>query len=514
MRKMMPFLLVAAISTNSYAQEHQHTTSGDVGSVRFPVSCNAEAQTRMNRAVAMLHSFWFAEAHKTFESVVQADPGCGIAYWGAAVTQFGNPMGGGTGPALQKVGLAEAEKAAQIGARSARDSAYINAALALFRDYDKLNNMARMKLYANALGDIVKRFPDDTEGKIFYSIMQVATASPTDMTFAQQKQAAQVLNALYVKQPQHPGLAHYIIHAFDSPPLAQNALAAAREYAKIAPSAPHALHMPSHTFTRLGYWDESIRTNRKSMNLEPTAAAKSHAADYMVYAYLQKGADDSAKAVIDELGIGTGNAFAEGTTLSYNMLAMPARYALEREDWKAAAALPVASAPPSSEAVTHFARGLGAARSGNLGEAREEINALNQIVQKLTDAKDAYWPIAIDAQRMAVEAWAAHLEGDHATALKLAAEAADKEETIEKHPVTPGPLIPARELYGDILMLHKKPAEALVAYEKVIQHEPNRTRTLYQAVQAAHAAGNHAAAAKYTALLKKIAGGSKRLAIS
>lgn len=509
MRKVLPVLapvlMLLSFSTIALAQEHEHKGADGLGSVHFPVSCNAEAQRRMDRAVAMLHSFWFGEAHKTFESVVQADAGCGIAYWGAAVTQFGNPMGGGTGAQAQQVGWTEAQKAMQIGARSARDSAYIAAAGALFKDNDKLNNRERMKLYEQALGNIVKRFPDDTEGQILHALMMVATAPATDMTFAQQKKAADVLTPLYLQQPNHPGLAHYIIHAFDAPPLAHYALQAARKYAEIAPAAPHALHMPSHTFTRLGYWDESIQTNRKSMDLEPTRAAKSHAADYMVYAYLQKGVDDSALIVVRELTQGdAGSAYTGGTTLSYNMLALSARYQLEREDWKAAAALTVVPSLPMNEAVTHFARGLGSARSGDVGGARVEINELNKIVQKLSAANDPYWPITIDAQRMAVEAWSAHLEGDHATALSLAKQAADKEETVEKHPVTPGPLIPARELYGDILMLHGKPADALAEYEKTMVREPNRTRTLYQAVKAAHAAGNHGAAAKYTAQLKKI----------
>src|SRR5207253_4550600 len=235
MRKFILLLSALTWAGNAQAQEHEHShpASNDVGSVKFPVSCNAEAQARMNRAVAMLHSFWFSEGRKTFESVVEADPGCGIAYWGAAVTQFGNPMGGGSGAPAQKVGLATAEKGLQIGARTAHDSAYINAAIVLFRDNETLNNRARMQLYEKALGDIVAKYPNDEEARIFHSIMLVATASPTDLTFAQQKKAAEFLTALYVKKPQHPGLAHYIIHAFDAPPMANNALKAARQYAQI-----------------------------------------------------------------------------------------------------------------------------------------------------------------------------------------------------------------------------------------------------------------------------------------
>ncbi len=499
---LIPVVLLL-VPARASAQEHDHTKPSDVGSVAFPVSCNAEAQMRMNRGVAMLHSFWFTEAAKTFEGVLQADPGCGIAYWGIALAQFGNPMGGGTGPALQTAGWAAAQKGLQTGARSARDSAYLNAAVALFKDADKVDNRTRMRAYEAAMADAVQKFPTDTEAQIFHGIIMVANAPPTDLTFAQQKKAAQILTALYLKQPDHPGLAHYIIHAFDSPPLAQNALAAARKYASLAPAAPHALHMPSHIFTRLGYWDESIRTNRKSMNLEPTPGTKSHAADYMVYAYLQKGQDDSAAAVINEIGDGRGG-YPAGTQLSYNLFAMPARYALERNDWKAAAALPVLTAPPASEAVTHFARALGAARSGDATTAKAEIEVLKDLSEKLKAQKDPYWPVVIDAQMVAASAWAAHASGQHAEALQYAAQAADLEESVEKHPVTPGPLIPARELLGDILMVHGKPAEALAAYEKTLQREPNRERTILGAARAAKAAGKSELAKKYYELLTQV----------
>jgi tetratricopeptide (TPR) repeat protein len=483
--------------------------------VHFQVGCNAEAQQRMNTAVAMLHSFWFSEARKTFESVAQADPSCGVAYWGVAATWFGNPFVGGPNAEGNRAGWEAAQKAAALGAKNDRDKAYIDAASALYRDYDKVDNRTRMKAYEAALGGLHAQNAADTESAIFHALWLVATANPLDMTFAQQKKAAEILNPLFVKQPQHPGLAHYIIHAFDSPPLAGNALEAARSYAAIAPSAPHALHMPSHTFTRLGYWDESIQTNRKSMNLEPSAAAKAHAADYMVYAYLQEGRDDAAQSVLNEVGltpVGV-DPMQLGTTplAGYNAVAMPARFALERNDWKTAASLTIVPGAPSAEAVTHFARGLGAARSGDAAAAHVEIDALNALSAKLKQANDPYWPVVIDAQRMAVEAWVAHLEGRHEDALRIAAEAADKEETVEKHPITPGPLIPARELQGDILMLHGKSAEALAAYQKTIAREPNRERTLYRAAKAARAAGQNDVAKKYyQQLVKLLAPDSKR----
>ena len=492
-------IVLALTPTASRAQEHQHHEA--VGTVVFPVSCNAEAQTRMNQAVAMLHSFWFPEARRTFEAVAQADPGCGIAYWGVALTHFGNPMAGGTTAQGQAAGWGAAQKAAAVGGKSDRDRAYIDAAVSLFQDHETQTNRARMVKYEAALKRIVDRFPDDTEAQIFHAIFRVANAPPTDLSFAQQKDAARVLTELYRRQPNHPGLAHYIIHAFDAPPLASLALDAARQYAAIAPAAPHALHMPSHIFTRLGYWDESIKTNRRSADLEPTPGGKSHPMDYLVYAYLQQGRDAAALAVIKEIGGDTTGEYIAGALGSYNALAMPARYALEREDWKGAAALAVGTGASEALAVTHFAKGLGAARAGDVALARQQVAALGTIVGDLAARKDAYWPIVVEAQRTAISAWIAHAEGRHDEAARLAREAADKEETVEKHPVTPGPLIPARELLGDILMVHKQPAPALAAYEATLQREPNRARTLTGAARAARAAGRTEAAQKYYRML-------------
>ena len=491
MRALLAMAGIAVAATHAvWAQERHH--ADELGTVAFSASCNAEAQTRMNRAVAMLHSFWFPEARKTFESVVQADPGCGIAYWGVAMTHFGNPMAGGSTAEGQAAGWDAAQEAAAIGGSSDRDRAYIEAAVALFRDHAILNNRARMLKYEGALKSIVDRFPGDTEARIFHAIFRVANAPPTDLTFAQQKDAAQLLTRLYREQPQHPGLAHYIIHAFDSPPLAYLALDAARQYAQIAPTAPHALHMPSHIFTRLGYWDESIKTNRRSADVEPTPGGKSHPMDYMVYAYLQQGRDDAALAVIKEIGGNTTGEYIAGALGSYNALAMPARFALERDDWKGAASLKVTSTARSAEAaVTHVAKGLGAARSGDVALAKQEVAALESIVSDLTAQKDPYWPIVVDAQRLSVLAWVAHAEGRHDEALQLAREAADKEELVEKHPVTPGPLIPARELLGDLLMVHNQPARALLAYEATLMREPNRTRTIVGAARAARNAGKN-----------------------
>ncbi len=476
--------------------DHQHQHHA-LGQVSFPVACNAAAQVRMNTAVAMLHSYWFPEALKTFESVVQADPTCGIAYWGAALSHFGNPMGGGSGAQGQAAGWAAAQRGAAIGAASDRDRAYVDAAVVLFRGHETIGNRPRMQAYEQALGAIAARYPEDHEAAIFHAMFMVANAPATDLTFARQKRAAAILTEMYRRQPQHPGLAHYIIHAFDSPSLASLALEAARQYATIAPAAPHALHMPSHIFTRLGYWDESIATNRRSADAEPTPGGKSHPLDYLVYAYLQQGRDAQALAAIREIGGDTRGEYIAGTLGSYNALAMPARYALERDDWAAAADLAVGDAVPSAAAVTRFARGLGAARAGRVDLARDEVRALEQLVRTLTTQQDAYWALVVDAQRLAVSAWVARAEGRGAEALDLARRAAEMEEQVEKHPVTPGPLIPARELLGDILLAYQRPAEALAAYEKNLEREPNRARTLTGAFRAARAAKRPEAAGQY-----------------
>ena len=501
MRRMLSAgLLGLVFASPAIAQDHAHHDTS-LGSVHFPVACNAEAQKLMNTGVAMLHSFWFAEARKVFESVAQADPSCGVAYWGVAITHFGNPFGGGPGAPGLKAGLAAAEKAAEIGGKNDRDRAYIDAAMALYHDYDRVDSRTRMQAYTDALAKLAASDSTDLESAIFHAFWLVPNASPLDMTFAEQKKAAAILLPLFEKHPQHPGLAHYLIHAFDSPPLANLALDAARRYAEIAPAAPHALHMPSHTFTRLGYWDESIKTNRRSADLEPTPAAKAHPADYMVYAYLQKGQDDAARSVLAEIGLDPQGEDGTGITPSlggYNAIAMQARYALERDDWKLAAALAMPENQPAFvQAITRFARALGAARAGDAAAARAELDAMSTLIAVLERAKDPYWPIVVDAQRMAAEAWTAHAEGKHAEALSLAKAAAEKEETVEKHPVTPGPLIPARELYADILMVHGKPSEALAEYEKTLTREPNRLRTLIGAAHAAKASGNTEALGKY-----------------
>jgi tetratricopeptide (TPR) repeat protein len=479
------------------AQQHQHGEA--VGSVSFPTSCAAAEQPRFEQAVAMLHSFWFPEAEKTFREVAAADPQCAMAWWGVAMTRLGNPLAGR--PSAESEGIAReaVDRALAIGGTTPREQGYIHAVDMLYRDAAATDYRARMLAYEAALADVIAANPEDPEAAIFHSLALIANAPPTDLTFARQKRAADVLNPLFARFPRHPGLAHYIIHAYDSPPLAHLAVDAARRYAEIAPAAPHALHMPSHIFTRLGYWDESIATNDRSARTEPNPSGRFHPFDYMVYALLQQGRDREARKVIEDSG--TEITERPGYTLnivSYNHGAMPARYALERAAWAEAAALPEPAVEPAGRsyphAVTYFARAVGAARSGDAAAARTAIAVLESIEQNLTRAGDAYWAGVVKAQRLAAAAWAAHASGDDDAAVRIAAEAAALEDTFEKHPVTPGPILPARELEGDLLLELGRPADALRSYQAALRKEPNRARTLFGVARAAELAGDAAAA--------------------
>ena len=487
------------------AQEHDHAPEGAVGTVHFPTSCSEAAQARFDRAVAMLHSFWFESAHAEFAAVAEADPDCAMAWWGTAMTLWGNPMTR-SAPSAERVAEAVAalERAEALAAGSThREQMYIDAVAALYRDAGTLGHLERMRRHEDALRALVETHPEDPEAATFLGRIMVANAAPSDLTFANQRAASEILLPIFEAQPDHPGVAHYIIHAFDAPPIAENGLEAAMRYAEIAPAAPHALHMPSHIFTRLGYWDESIETNRRSAEAEATPSAAVHPLDYMVYAYLQQGRSAAAAEVVGRAVESAGDRYYGGL-LGYNALAMPARFALERNDWEAAAALPVpGEALAYVEAIPRFARAIGAARLGRPEAARAEIARLAELETALaTEGSD--WAARVGAQRLAAEAWATWAEGDPEAALDLARRAADLEETVEKHPVTPGPLLPARELYADMLMEAGQPAEAAAAYAATLEREPRRARALYGAGRAAQAAGDGEAAAGYAAELLEV----------
>lgn len=500
------FLLIPLLSPAALRGQDHHHPEGDaagLGRVTFEVSCSAEVRPQFERAVAMLHSFWFESAEREFSAILERDGNCAMAHWGRAVTLMGNPM---TRAAPSAEALAEGRAAvqrAQAGAAgvSHREQMYIAAAAAYYAE-GLSEHMARMRALEQAFAELHAAHPEDMEAAIFHARTVVANAPPDDQTFAQQLRGAAILQPLFDEHPQHPGLAHYLIHAYDAPALAERGTNAALAYADIAPDAPHALHMPSHIFTRLGYWDESIETNARSARAEPDSNAAVHPMDYMVYAFLQQGRDEEAVRVVERAKQNPDRFY--GGLLGYNFTAMPARYAVERSAWGEAASLrtPV-GAQPYVTALTHFARAVGAARSGNAAAARADVAALGTLKSELDAAGDGYWGTVVESQRLAAAAWLALADGDAGEAERLAAAAAELEETVEKHPVTPGPLLPARELQGDLLLELKRPADALVAYEKTLEREPRRARSLYGAARAAAAAGRQdVALSRYRELLE------------
>jgi tetratricopeptide (TPR) repeat protein len=505
-RTCILFIGSLALSAPLRAQEHEHAADHElVGTVHFPTSCDPVVQERFDRAVAMLHSFWFEGANEEFAASATADPACAMAHWGTAMTLWGNPMArSAPSPERTEEALAATLRAEALsGSATPRERAYIEAAAVLYRDHETVGFLDRMRRHEDALAAVAAANPDDTEAAIFHARIMVANAAPDDLTFERQQRAAQILLPLFEQQPQHPGLAHYIIHAFDAPPLAEQGLEAAQRYAEIAPAAPHALHMPSHIFTRLGYWDESIETNRRSAEASPEPNAAVHPMDYMVYAYLQQGRDAAAGEVVGRIDYSEDRFY--GGVQGFNALAMPARYALERGDWSAAAMLPVPTdALAYVEAVPRFARVVGAARSGRPEMARADIERMEVLEDDLAQAGEADWAVRVGAQRLAAEAWVVWAEGDHTGALDLARRAAQLEETVEKHPVTPGPLLPARELYADMLLESGDVAGAQEAYEVTLGREPRRARALYGAGRAAEKAGYADDAARYAGELLEL----------
>jgi hypothetical protein len=483
-----------------------------LGKVNFPTSCAAAAQSHFERGVAFQHSFWFGEAIKAFQAAATADPSCGIAHWGIAVAYLGNPLAGPPSPRGLQEGAAAVTRAKAAGAKSQRELDYIAAIEAFYKDADKVEHRTRALAYEKAMEANAQRYPSDREAAIFYALALNVTLNPTDKTYANQLKAAGILEKAFAEQPEHPGVAHYLIHSYDFPPIAPKGLTAARRYADIAPSAPHALHMPSHIFTRLGYWQESIDTNRRSAeaakaelrmaNLVAGSYNALHAMDYITYATLQLGRDTEAKALVDEIR-GLNKIDAELFPAAYALVAVPARYAIERRQWAEAAEL--ALHPPSvswnkfpqAEAIVAYARGIGAARGGNAAGARREIARIEALRDALAASKNAYWAEQAEVQRLGVAAWVARAEGRNDEALALMRQAADREDATEKHPVTPGVVQPAREMLGDLLLEVGQPAKALTEFEASQQREPNRLHGLAGAAAAAEAAGDRAKAKTY-----------------
>jgi len=498
-----------AFAHEAVLQPPARSAPEQLGTVHFATSCNPAVQEQFSRAMALLHSFWANDAIKTFNAVLQQDPACAIAYWGIAMSHQQNPL-----TAQQPLSksaqeaLAGLDKAKEIGAKTQRERDYLAAIELIYRDADKIDFRTRRISYEKAMQALMQRYPDDTEAQIFYALALNMTAPPTDKTYANQLKAAAILEKIVEQQPNHPGVAHYLVHSYDYPAIAERGLPAARLYARIAPNHPHALHMPSHIFTRLGMWQDSIENNRRSVaaaKAEGNGQEQAHATDYLVHAHLQLGQDAEAKQLVDQIPSITGinRAIFIGP---YATSAMPARYALERRAWKEATALqPQPSQFPFTEAITHFARGLGFARTGDIAAAEKEVSELVARQDALERQKNTYWANQVDVQRQAVMAWIAWERGNRDEALKAMRAAADLEDSMEKHIVTPSPVVPARELLGDMLLEAKQPAEALEAFESSAQREPNRLRGLYGAAQAAALSGNRDKAKQYYAKLIALA---------
>jgi tetratricopeptide (TPR) repeat protein len=488
----------------------QDRSEQQLGTVHFATSCTPPAQQHVDRAMLYQHSFWYRRSKETFEQALQADPQCAIAHWGIALSLLWNPH---VPPPKDNLGLglAALQKAAALPGPTPRERDYIQALLTFYTDHDTVAHGTRVQRYLQAMEALAQRYPGDDEAQIGYAIMLNVAASPNDKTYANQLKGAAILEPIFKRQPRHPGVAHYLIHLYDYPPIAARGLDAAKRYAEIAPDAPHALHMPSHIFTRVGHWKESIATNRASAR-----AAKAgndlhdqlHAMDYMVYAHLQLAQDGEARAAVEEMAAVTGyNPANRGGP--YALAASQARYMVERSDWPGAAGLrPQESRFAYVDAITRFARALGAARSSNPAAARADLVKLAELRDALQKANDRYWTEQVDIQWQIANAWALQAEGKSDEALRALSAAADAEDKTEKSIVTPGPLAPARELYGAMLLDRGRAGEALVAFEAALAKEPNRYNGLAGAARAAEAAGDTVKARGYYEKLLALTSGS------
>jgi hypothetical protein len=502
---------------------HEHAATGKFGKVHFPTSCNPQVQATFEQALAMLHSFAYVKAAGIFQEVSAKDPDCGLAQWGVAMTYFHEIWGPPTEEEFA-AGRTAAKKAAAVGAPNARERDYISAIGAYYQG-DGVPHPARVVAYEKAMAGVAERNPEDHEAAIFHAlaILAVAYNSPPDKTYARQKETAKILNRLLTLEPDHPGIAHYMIHSFDYPELASLALPAALAYAKIAPSAPHALHMPSHIFTRLGMWKESITSNIASAQTAQAWIAKTHAGatafdalhamDYLEYAYLQTGQDTKARELVDQVAKVTSFDIQQFAA-AYALAAIPARHALELRAWKEAAALTAQpttfpwSKYPYAEAIIHFARAVGGARGGDLEMARREVAALAQIQAALKGQKGFDWASQVEVQRRAAASWLARAEKKDAEALALMRSAAELEDSTDKHPVTPGSILPAREQLADLLAETGQPAAALSEYESSLRSAPARFNSYEGAARAAERAGKKQQAKAYQQQLLALCGGS------
>jgi hypothetical protein len=511
------FLLISV----AWAQEEHHhhaLTEEEVGSVQFETSCSKDVAASFNRAVALLHSFQYEQTRKAFAEIAGQHPDCAMAQWGIAMSHYHGLWDSGDIVA-GRAALRQAQQIAQSNsATTAREKSYIDALAEIYKE-DGKDKTAHAQAFEQKMGALQAAFPDDSEAAIFHALSLAITAPKTDKTFANQRKCGEILEPLLAAHPHHPGVAHYLIHCYDNPVLAEQGLDAARLYAKIAPASAHANHMPSHIFTRLGLWEESIGSNLRSAELATKDEAASatgeardqrlHAMDYLEYAYLQSGRVSQAKAVVDEM-----NSLKPipGLTQTggYANAAIPARYALERGDWEAAASLqPASGTVPWAQAITWMAIGIGSARSGKLDRAAEAEHTLATLRDSAA-SQNQYWSNQIEVQRREVAAWIAEKSGKPSDAIASMRSAADLEESMDKNAVTPGAIIPAREMLAELLLLHHHADESLAEYQAVLKIAPNRFNALYGAANAADASGNTTVANQYFRKLTEIAVGDER----
>ena len=511
-------LLVPRPASAQHDAAHPHGASAaTVGNVVFATSCAPAADSAFRQGVTLLHSFWYEESERAFRGAVEADPRCAIGWWGVAMSHL-HPLWQAPGEADLAAGLQAVAAGRAIASATPREKAWLEAMAAYYEGSATRPHRERLLAWEAATGEVHRAYPRDSEAAIFHALtlLAVANALPADPALERNRRAGAILDPIFRAQPSHPGLAHYLVHAYDAPALASRGVEAARRYALIAPAVPHARHMPSHTFTRLGMWDESIESNRSSaeagrryeaeQHLPGAWDQRLHALDYLAYAYLQQGRHADARRVVDEAAAVTAVEPRVSQAADYALAAIPARWALERADWAAAARLAVrpSSAFPATEAITRFARGLGAARTGDAALAAREAAALDSLQRALVAQQQGLWAGAVGVQRQELGAWIAWEAGDRSRAMELAAAAADAESRLEKSPVTPGSVLPAAALQGELLFNATRYAEALGAYERGLAREPNRAALLAGAVLSARAAGNAAAADRYSAQYRRL----------
>jgi tetratricopeptide (TPR) repeat protein len=496
--------LLAFLWASVVAAQEKAVGPEKLGKVHFPVSCSDEAQTQFDRAVAMLHNFWYPQDLNAFAEITKTDPSCAMGYWGIAISVRANPLVGSPDASAFKRGWEAVEKAKAIGAKTQRERDYIAAIEVYYKDWEKLDYRARVLAYEKAMEQVYLRYPDDQEAALFYALAlnEAVTVLPADKTYARQLRAAQMLGKVLAAQPDHPGALHYLIHSYDFPPLAARGLPAAERYAEVASSAPHALHMPSHVFSMLGMWQESIKSNRAALTV---AKAYVHAMDFMAYAYLQRAQDGEAKRVVDESialqktqappveRSPTGGVLGVHTAFA----AIPTRYVIERRAWAEAQALQVRPSFPAADAITYFTRAMGSARSSDISSARKDIEQLRSLKEALVQSKDEYWAEQVEIQRMAAEAWVAYAEGKKDEALKLMHSAADLEDASAKHVAMENRLWPMRELLGELLLGMNEPTQALREFEASLKITPNRFHGFYGAAKAARILGDGEKARTY-----------------